>query len=380
MGFANMVTSYEPFKELPQGSESWPLLPPGFDRGQSSSEAPPEDVFGPMRNSMGKATVASVINENPEVYDKWFMDSGASHHFTNVRQYLHNYEPDTRDVYVKVANKQVVKREGVGSILVNTCVEGVTYRKEIRGVWYVPSFAHSLVSMQQLKRTGNWYVSGKNGDMNDYYFDSSDRLWLVSKLDGQLNSPDWGLLMAPTVPKSYSNPSYHEDDEVELVSSQLAKGVGNYSSSNHATDNESPSLWHQRLGHVNIHGLQQLVAQSRIKGINVPPRHFRKKCSSKCEVCIMAKHNRSAFRSRRNRATEPLAVLHSDVCGPYPIVSMGGGLYVVTLLDEATGYCGAAILRKKSDAPSQLMKMINEWENLLGMKCKMLFTDRGTGG
>ena len=70
--------------------------------------------------------------------------------------------------------------------------------------------------------------------------------------------------------------------------------------------------------------------------------------------------------------------LHSDLCGPYPVKSLGGGQYVLTLLDEHSGYAAVAILRLKSDAPAQLQQMILEWEAKTGLKCKNLFTDRGS--
>jgi len=91
----------------------------------------------------------------------------------------------------------------------------------------------------------------------------------------------------------------------------------------------------------------------------------------------MAKHRRATHHPKPQRANHILYVLHSDVCGPYPIASLGGGLYVVTLLDEMSGYCAVAILKRKEDAPAQLQRMINEWQNLTGVSCKTLFTDRG---
>jgi Integrase core domain. len=91
----------------------------------------------------------------------------------------------------------------------------------------------------------------------------------------------------------------------------------------------------------------------------------------------MAKHNRSPFRPKRDRAPEAMHTLHSDICGPYPVQSLGGGQYVVTLYDEHTSYAAIAIMRKKSEAPEQIMKMILEWEAKTGKKCKFLFSDRG---
>ncbi len=150
-----------------------------------------------------------------------------------------------------------------------------------------------------------------------------------------------------------------------------------YASPTHSTDPETPHLWHQRLGHVNPHALQTLVKHGKIKGIKVPAHKFNVACKHPCEVCVMAKHNRSPFRPKRERSTTPVEVLHSDICGPYPVYSLGGGKYVLTLLCEATSFCGVAVLKQKSEAPPQIQRMINEWENVTTSKCKTLFTDRG---
>lgn len=37
---------------------------------------------------------------------------------------------------------------------------------------------------------------------------------------------------------------------------------------------------------------------------------------SNCEVCIQAKHTRMPFGDQRKRATRPLEIIHTDICGP----------------------------------------------------------------
>jgi Reverse transcriptase (RNA-dependent DNA polymerase) len=65
------------------------------------------------------------------------------------------------------------------------------------------------------------------------------------------------------------------------------------------------------------------------------------------------------------------------MAGPYPVLSLGGMSYVLTLLCEHSSYCDVAILKCKSDAPAALQRMITAWEVHTGQKCKFLFTDRG---
>ncbi len=203
VGYANMA-NFAPFKPLPTGTDS--MYPPGF--GPSSTpteEAPPSDVFGVI----GVAKLVSLTNDVSGSKMKWFMDSGASHHFTCVRSYLHNYVPDSSPVHVRVADKHVIKRDGVGEIHVRTKINGIKHHRIIKGVWYVPSFAHSLVSTQQLKRNGCWYFGGRKGDMRDFFFDHTDVCWLISAPDGNLNAPQWQLYTSPQLAQSVTNLETH---------------------------------------------------------------------------------------------------------------------------------------------------------------------------
>jgi transposase InsO family protein len=151
----------------------------------------------------------------------------------------------------------------------------------------------------------------------------------------------------------------------------------NFGSRNIAACKESASLWHQRLGHTNMRHLEQLVAHNKIKGINVPRSQIRKFCDHRCEICIMAKHARSPFHSKPQRATRPLQALHCDLCGPYPVPTIGGGYYTQTVLDEHGSYAGGSILKKKSDGPDELKRLILAWEADTGKKVTTLYTDRG---
>ena len=111
-GYANMAT----FRPPPSGNGEF--LPPHLRSPQEHLEV------------IGTASSAKVLHKTDATRLKWFMDSGASHHFTCVRSYLHDYVPDVTLVHITVANKHVVTREGVGSIIVRTQVNGKFFKLE----------------------------------------------------------------------------------------------------------------------------------------------------------------------------------------------------------------------------------------------------------
>ena len=168
-GFANMAYAHVPFRNLPAASDSL-RFPPGFVPPGVNS--PPADVFS--QGIIGTASsVATLPNGEQSV---WISDSGASNHMTPIRSYLFDYTEDRvdRPVYVRVANKHTVKREGVDSMRVTTHIDGRIMQRVIRDVWFMPDFYHSLLSTGQLKRQGCWLISGWKGDMNEYFMDKTN--------------------------------------------------------------------------------------------------------------------------------------------------------------------------------------------------------------
>ena len=53
-----------------------------------------------------------------------------------------------------------------------------------------------------------------------------------------------------------------------------------------------------------------------------------------CEHCLYGKQTMSPHKRVSLRNVEPLQLVHSDMCGPIPIMLMGGALYFVTFIDD----------------------------------------------
>jgi hypothetical protein len=330
----------------------------------NAPDAPHVDVFSPTPASppvdevsgfIGEAFAASVMTRTRDTVLDWYTDGGATHHFTPIKSFLHDYKPDdpATPVKVKVANNQYVQRAGVGNLRVKTNVGGAVFLREIRGVWHVPAFGHSLLSVNRLKACGVSYFSIP-GSMDDYFWDNQDKkVWLVSKYNKGLNSPDWEIVM-PMQTKEYPEPSafssitvsepvahalLSESDESDEMRARvaafharqrdspvrLASVIGtdshlssricdpafaessvpdvspqaNFASRNVSVSKESVDLWHQRLGHTNMRGLQNLVRSNKITGISIPASKLVHKAEHRCQICVMAKHSRSPFHEKR---------------------------------------------------------------------------------
>ena len=99
---------------------------------------------------------------------------------------------------------------------------------------------------------------------------------------------------------------------------------------------------------------------------------------SVCEHCVYGKHVRKPHKRKLvQREREKLELVHSDVCGPMPTLSLGGASYFVTFIDDATRKIWVYPIRHKDDALKAFQKFLALAENESGKKLKCLRTDNG---
>ena len=69
----------------------------------------------------------------------------------------------------------------------------------------------------------------------------------------------------------------------------------------------------------------------------------------KCEICVESKLTRTSFQSIE-RSSEPLELIHSDICDLKFIQTRGGKKYFLTLIDDCTRYYYVYLLGSKDKA------------------------------
>lgn len=97
-----------------------------------------------------------------------------------------------------------------------------------------------------------------------------------------------------------------------------------------------------------------------------------------CVTCAEGKQSRSPFKSHGSRATEILQIVHSDVCGPMSVNSLGGARYYLTFIDDFSRKILIYVLKNKSQVFDCFVKFKNLVENQLDKKIEVLRTDNGT--
>jgi transposase InsO family protein len=133
----------------------------------------------------------------------------------------------------------------------------------------------------------------------------------------------------------------------------------------------SNELWHRRYAHINYQALPFL--KNMVEGIP----ELQSTHEGICKGCALGKNVKRTFSSNNNRSKEILDLIHSYVCGPMPVKSLGGSLYYVIFIDDYSRKTWLYLLKKKDKVFSKFQQFKEEIENLTNKKIKTLRTDNG---
>ncbi|CAN0905823.1 Retrovirus-related Pol polyprotein from transposon TNT 1-94, partial [Linum grandiflorum] len=260
---------------------------------------------------------------------EWPVDSAASYHCVPKRDYFLNYQ--TGDFgRVKMGNQSTAEIVGIGDIRVKTSVGCMLTLKNVR---HIPDLRLNLLAANVLDQEGFRHTFG-------------DGKWKLSK--GSLTVARGELCC--TLYKTYFDVCYGEVNAVE--------------------EKNSPNLWHRRLGHMSDKGIKLLAGKSLIpvdKSVSLDP----------CDHCLAGKQHRASFSGKSTRKHDKLELVHSDVCGPVEMESLGGNRYFVTFIDDATRKTWVYMMKAKSQVFEIFRNFHVMVERETGSKLKCLRSDNG---
>ena len=96
-----------------------------------------------------------------------------------------------------------------------------------------------------------------------------------------------------------------------------------------------------------------------------------------CESYLEGKMTKRPFKAKGYRATKPLELVHTDVCGPMRVQARGGYEYFVNFTDDYSRYGFVYLMRQKSETFDKFREYKAEAEKKLGVHIKQLRSDRG---
>ena len=100
--------------------------------------------------------------------------------------------------------------------------------------------------------------------------------------------------------------------------------------------------WHHRLSHLNMRVLQQIIST-----YGLPTPSVNK--TILCDASLASKSHRLPYSKSIHQTNKPLQIIHSDFCGPSPVISHTGHRYYVIFVDNFTWYTWLYPLKLKSD-------------------------------
>ncbi|GAA0173161.1 transmembrane signal receptor [Lithospermum erythrorhizon] len=273
-----------------------------------------------------------------ELSKVWFIDSGCSNHMCRSEELFTSLDK-TFSHSVKLGND--TKLTVIGKGIVKIKLNNVTY--SIGDVYFVPELKTNLLSVGQLQEKGLSIVF-KNGKCCVFH-------------------PTRGEIVQTNMK---ANRMFMLISEVQICSDAEGGCL-------QATVRENTELWHQRLGHLNYKSLCNLQGKKMVTGM---PEI--KNDGLVCTHCLSGKQTRVSIPKEATwRASKPLELIHSDLCGPITPTSNSGKRYFLSFIDDYSRKCWIYLLSNKSDALEHFKYFKNMAENEIEAKLKCLRTDRG---
>ena len=120
--------------------------------------------------------------------------------------------------------------------------------------------------------------------------------------------------------------------------------VNTTSNSKHLRLNEKSSiLWHKRLGHKSRQRSERLIKDEILLDLDFSD-------FDTYVDCIKGKLTAKVRNAKVDRCTELLRVIHTNICGPFTSLAMGGHKYFITFIDENSCYGFVGLIRVKSNS------------------------------
>lgn len=275
---------------------------------------------------------------------RWVLDSGASRHITPDESILIDKRSLDEPIVITFGNGGTKKTSVVGDVLLRAS-DSVAFM--LKDVLHVPGASEHLLSVRTATRNGVEFKFGR------------DACHIMRDGEAVAAASCTG-------------------DLIYYLTGECARPAG-HSALAMSARGETPLLWHKRFGHLGYDNLVRLRAHDMVSGISTSADEFKAASAQElCESCAIGKMHRLPFKASESKTTRPLALLHTDVCGPMSVVSKGGNAYFATVLDDYSKLSVVRCIARKSETPSVIKDIIVYLETQTGLATQRLRCDNGS--
>jgi len=133
------------------------------------------------------------------------------------------------------------------------------------------------------------------------------------------------------------------------------------------------NVWHRRFCHISNKNIEELRQKAFVHGLD-----HHKIDSDLCHGCCIGKSTKALYKRINGRQSKGVAeLIHSDLCGPMPVESIGGSRYMMTLIDDYSRRTTVYFLKNKDEVVQNIKNYIIKVERDKGSKIKRFRTDNG---
>ena len=242
-----------------------------------------------------KGTFSFALNGVTQRQESWIIDLGATDHMTGCANLFSTYTSSLRNFKVKIADGSLSTVASMGTIEIGPNLI-------LRSVLHVPNLTCNLLSISKLTQ-----------DLN-----------CVAKFSHSTCTFQ-DLTMERTIGNAREHGGLYYLEKEDFINKQ-AQTIGCKASS--LSRKQEIMLWHCRLSHPNFPYLKDLFSSM-----------FKKNDLFQCEVCQLAKHQRSVFPSHPYKPSKPFALIYSNLWGPSRVHIVTGKKWFVIFIDNQTKVC-----------------------------------------
>src|SRR6202453_665188 len=283
-------------------------------------------------------------NDEQLIYYDWVADNTTSSHIASERDNFETYTEIQESTVTGVGGKKATAI-GRGTVTLISNCSGVNWMLKLENVLHVPGQRNNLISFGRWDKAGGTYQGGKN------------KIILITK-DGKrvakgnrLNNFLYGMNVRVKSPTLTSE------------SPQTFAGMESA---------QSWETWHKHYGHIGYSGLQKLLDNNMVEGLEVDMNTPK----PDCVACTEAKQNVELFLKVTNRNTQTGDLTHIDLWGKYPIKSINGNQYNIVLVDDAQRYISVEFLKERNEVSQAVINYLT-YLKVRGYKPKAIQIDQG---
>lgn len=264
----------------------------------------------------------------------WIIDTGASDHMTDAYHLFTSYKPCSGNLKVKIADGSLSTVAGKGSVKISDSLT-------LESVLHVPNLFCNLLSVSQLTKQANCSAE----------FFSSHCIFQDRTSGRTIGSA-----------KEHEGLYYFDADESKQHQISTCGSVS-------LPKTSELMLWHSRMGHPSFQYLKHL---------------FPSLCSNKtihelqCEVCELAKHQRTSSKHSSYKPTQPFSLIHSDLWGPSRSPNRTQTKWFITFIDDHTRLCWVYLLKDKTKVHTVFVNFHTMIQTQFRTNIQALHTDNGT--